>query len=127
MLSEMSNPSIILESQRGPSSENAKLGATYSAGMGLGCALAALAFASLGQQAAHADTAFQEIGLTQLQTVVPQLDGAGVSVGQVEANPAPGGPYVYFESNSNLNPGASFTYVDALGASSGSYNPNLGS
>ena len=104
-----------------------KLRSAGSGRFGLGCTLAVVAGASLSQPRLHADTAFQEIGLANLQLVAPQLNGAGVSVGQVEANPAPGGTYVYFESNSNLAPGASFTYVDANGSSSSSYNANLGS
>ena len=93
----------------------------------MACALAAFASVSLTQLPLHADTAFQEIGLTNLQLVAPQLNGAGVSVGQVEAATTSGGTYLPFESNSNLAPGASFTYMNATGTSSSTYNANLGS
>ncbi len=91
------------------------------------CALAALAGAALSPSPLHADTAFQAIGLTNLQLVAPQLNGAGVSVGQVEAPTSSSGAYLPFEANSNLAPGASFTYMDATGMSSSSYNASLGS
>lgn len=93
----------------------------------LACALAAMASAASSQSPLHADTTYQEIGLTNLQLVAPQLNGAGVSVGQVEATPSSGSSNLSFEANSNLAPSASFTYVDANGASSSSYNATLGS
>ena len=91
------------------------------------CTLTALAGAALSQSPVQADTTYQEIGLTNLQLVAPQLNGAGVSVGQVEAAPSSGASSLSFEANSNLAPGASFTYVDANGVSSSSYNATLGS
>lgn len=70
---------------------------------------------------AHSDP----VGLAELRQIAPQLNGAGTSVGQVEASVSSS---VYqFEPNSNLAPGASFNYTDAYGNSSGTYDSTLGS
>lgn len=75
---------------------------------------------------ADADTVFQQIGLTQLQTISPNINGAGVSVGQVEASISSTNVNL-FEPNSSNAPNTQFTYFDGSGTSSGAYNPADGS
>jgi|GEM_PF-337314 len=102
----------------------------YGAAASFGCALAALAGLATGDAHARASTTLQGMGLAQLGQAAPAIDGAGVTVGQVEATVASGGTYYYFEPNPSINSGAVFSYVGASGQSTGSYasyNANCGS
>ena len=94
--------------------------------LSFGIAVAATAILSSGNTPADADSTFGTIGLTQLQLVAPQLTGAGVAVGQVEASTSSSNINL-FEPNSSNDPGAQFTYFDGSGNSSSSYNSADGS
>ena len=85
---------------------------------GLSCALVVIAGISLGGARLHADTAFADAGLTRLQSVAPNLDGAGVVIGDVEAGTTwPNGSGAYFEPNPTALglPVSDFTFVGLNG------------
>ena len=85
---------------------------------GFGCAMAAILGIFSGAANAQAETAFTEVGLSQLQNVNAGLNGTGVSVGQVEVGVL--APTNAYPDPSLLGqPDSKFTYV----YSSGTYIP----
>ncbi len=83
--------------------------------LGIGCAIAAAA----GVYSVQADTTFDEIGMTQLQTVNPALNGSGMSVGQVESTVGAASytSFQYEPNPQNTNPNANFSFRSDNGAS----------
>ncbi len=99
--------------------DNTSTSHTYAAR----CASAAVALAA-ALAAAHtvrAVTTFDQIGLTQLQGLAPNIDGSGVNVAQVEASVSSTTQNAFEPNPANLNTQAQFTFIDASGNSSGSY------
>jgi hypothetical protein len=85
-------------------------------------AAVALAAAFAATNALYATTTFDQIGLTQLQSVAPALNGTGVNVAQVEASVSSTTLNAFEPNPANLSTNAQFTFIDASGNSSGSYN-----
>ncbi|MGA2230225.1 MAG: autotransporter-associated beta strand repeat-containing protein, partial [Tepidisphaeraceae bacterium] len=74
--------------------------------------------------AAKAQSALQEIGLPQLLALEPNLTGAGVSVGQIEANFSQTGGNEFEVSPSTTGlPASLFTYIDQNGNATSIFNP----
>ena len=85
-------------------------------------AAVALAAAFAAANAVHANTTFDQIGLTQLQSIAPNINGSGVNVAQVEASVSSTTQNAFEPNPANLNTHAQFTFIDSSGNSSGSYN-----
>ena len=82
----------------------------------------ALAAALAAANTVHAVTTFDQIGLTQLQSIAPTINGSGVNVAQVEASVSSTTLNAFEPNPANLSTNAQFTFIDASGNSSGSYN-----
>ena len=85
-------------------------------------AAVALAAAFAAANAVHANTTFDQIGLTQLQSIAPNINGSGVNVAQVEASVSSTTQNAFEPNPANLSTHAQFTFIDSSGNSSGSYN-----
>ena len=85
-------------------------------------AAVALAAALAAANTVHAVTTFDQIGLTQLQSAAPNINGSGVNVAQVEASVSSTTLNAFEPNPANLSTHAQFTFIDASGNSSGSYN-----
>ena len=88
------------------------------------CASAALALAAAfaTTHAVQANTTFDQIGLTQLQSIAPNINGTGVNVAQVEASVSSTTQNAFEPNPANLSTNAQFTFIDSSGIASGSYN-----
>lgn len=88
------------------------------------CASAALALAAAfaTTHAVQANTTFDQIGLTQLQSIAPNINGTGVNVAQVEASVSSTTQNAFEPNPANLSTSAQFTFIDSSGNASGSYN-----
>lgn len=88
------------------------------------CASAALALAAAfaTTHAVQANTTFDQIGLTQLQSIAPNINGTGVNVAQVEASVSSTTQNAFEPNPANLSTSAQFTFIDSSGIASGSYN-----
>ncbi len=88
------------------------------------CASAALALAAAfaTTHAVQANTTFDQIGLTQLQSIAPNINGTGVNVAQVEASVSSTTQNAFEPNPANLSTNAQFTFIDSSGNASGSYN-----
>ncbi len=95
-------------------------------GAGASCAAVLAAGFAAGTGIANADSILQQVGVTQLQQLAPQLTGSGVAVAQVEASTSSSNLNL-FEPNSSNDPTATFKYFDGSGNSSSSYNSAYGS
>ena len=87
------------------------------------CASAALALAAAfaTTHAVQANTTFDQIGLTQLQSIAPNINGTGVNVAQVEASVSSTTQNAFEPNPANLSTSAQFTFIDSSGNASGSY------
>ena len=86
-----------------------------------GCLIAIAAGFAAGCGAANADSVLQEIGVTQLQQLVPAMTGSGVSVAQVEAPNSLGG--VACPDPALLGqPSSKFTFIGADGSVTATYS-----
>ena len=85
-------------------------------------AAVALAAALAAANTVQAVTTFDQIGLTQLQSVAPNINGTGVNVAQVEASVSSTTLNAFEPNPANLSTNAQFTFIDSSGNSSGSYN-----
>ncbi len=85
-------------------------------------AAVALAAALAAANTVQAVTTFDQIGLTQLQSVAPNINGTGVNVAQVEASVSSTTLNAFEPNPANLSTNAHFTFIDSSGNSSGSYN-----
>ncbi len=87
------------------------------------CASAAVALAAAFAVSglAHGSTTFDQIGLTQLQSVAPGINGTGVNVAQVEASVSSTTLNAFEPNPANLSTHAQFTFIDSSGNSSGAY------
>ena len=85
-------------------------------------AAVALAAALAAANTVQAVTTFDQIGLTQLQSVAPNINGTGVNVAQVEASVSSTTLNAFEPNPANLSTHAQFTFIDSSGNSSGSYN-----
>lgn len=86
-----------------------------------------LAAAFVASGVAHANTTFDQIGLTQLQSIAPTLNGAGVNVAQVEASDSGSNPNAFEPNPVALNSGAQFTFINSEGTVSNTYNSSYAS
>ena len=88
------------------------------------CVSAALALAAAfaTTHAVQANTTFDQIGLTQLQSIAPNINGTGVNVAQVEASVSSTTQNAFEPNPANLSTNAQFTFIDSSGIASGSYN-----
>ncbi len=88
------------------------------------CASAALALAAAfaTTHAVQANTTFDQIGLTQLQSIAPNINGTGVNVAQVEASVSSTTQNAFEPNPANLSTNTQFTFIDSSGIASGSYN-----
>ncbi|MGC8625727.1 MAG: S8 family serine peptidase [Phycisphaerae bacterium] len=86
---------------------------------GIGCAVFLAAGFAVGANTAGADSILQQVGVTQLQQLNPLLNGAGMSVGQVESSVGAASytSFQYEPNPQNTNPSASFTFRCDDGAS----------
>ncbi|MGC8541573.1 MAG: hypothetical protein ACP5QA_13225 [Phycisphaerae bacterium] len=86
---------------------------------GLGCAMFLAAGFAVGNGTVSADTILQQVGVTQLQQLNPLLNGAGMSVAQVESSVGPASytSFQYEPNPQNTNAAASFTFRSDNGAS----------
>ncbi|MGC8624724.1 MAG: hypothetical protein ACP5VQ_05610 [Phycisphaerae bacterium] len=86
------------------------------------CAGVALAAACAVPAMAQASTTFQLIGLTELQTAAPSINGSGVHVAQVEASVSSTTLNAFEPNPAAVNTGVPFTFIDASGNISNTYN-----
>ena len=111
-----SNGSVLATALRGGSAIG--LGCTVIAAMGM--------FGHTGS--ARADSILAETGVTQLQQLNAALTGSGVTVAQVEASVSSTTQNAFEPNPTNTGlPASDFTFIDAQGTSSGTYNGSYGS
>ena len=93
------------------------------------CAIIAAAAAMMAVAGtAQATSIMGEVGVTQMQQMIPNLNGAGVTVAQVEASVSSTTQNAFEPNPANAGMAASnFTFFDTAGVATGSYNSAYGS
>ena len=97
-------------------------------GIGWAILVAAAVAVPAFRQTARANSVMDQVGVTQLQRLTPALTGAGVTVAQVEASVSRTTLNAFEPNPANVSlPSSDFTFYDAAGTASGSYNSAYGS
>ena len=93
------------------------------------CAIIAAAAAMMAVAGtAQATSIMDEVGVTQMQQMIPNLNGSGVTVAQVEASVSSTTQNAFEPNPANAGMAASnFTFFDSAGVATGSYNSAYGS
>ena len=92
------------------------------------CAIIAAAAMMAVAGTAQATSIMDEVGVTQMQQMIPNLNGSGVTVAQVEASVSSTTQNAFEPNPANAGMAASnFTFFDTAGVATGSYNSAYGS